>query len=103
MKDFRDLHVWRKVHLLTSASYRVTNEFPRQEMHGTCSQTTKMLRRYLNIATGSGSELESPFLLAHDLKFINENDYLDLNNGIVEGKRTLAALARRVKPERFAS
>jgi four helix bundle protein len=46
-------------------------------------------QRYLNIATGSASELEYHFLLAHDLKFVNEADYRDLNDRVVEVKRML--------------
>jgi four helix bundle protein len=121
MKDFRDLHVWRKAHLLTLASYKVTNGFPKQEMYGMCSQIRRCaasipaniaegcgkrgngeFQRYLNIAAGSASELEYHFLLAHDLQFVNEDDYRDLNNCVVEVKRMLASLARKVEAERFA-
>ena len=38
MKDFRDLQVWHKAHLLVLASYRSTGGFPRQEMYGMTSQ-----------------------------------------------------------------
>jgi four helix bundle protein len=38
MKNFRDLQVWEKAHSLTLASYKVTNEFPKQEMYGMSSQ-----------------------------------------------------------------
>jgi four helix bundle protein len=38
MKDFRDLQVWHKAHSLTLATYRVTSEFPKQEMYGLTSQ-----------------------------------------------------------------
>ena len=38
MKDFRDLTVWRKAHELTLAVYRVTEEFPKHEIHGLTSQ-----------------------------------------------------------------
>jgi len=59
-------------------------------------------QRYLNIAAGSASELEYHFLLAHDLKFVNEADYRDLNDRVVEVKRMLAALARKVEFDRLA-
>ncbi len=59
-------------------------------------------QRFLNIATGSESEPEYHFLLARDLSFINEADYQDLNNYVVEVKRMLASLARKVEAERFA-
>jgi hypothetical protein len=60
-------------------------------------------QRFLNIACGSASELEYHFLLARDLAFLSEADYQKLNHGVVEVKRMLASLARKVEAERFAS
>ena len=37
MKNFRNLKVWEKAHLLTLDSYGVTNSFPRQELFGITS------------------------------------------------------------------
>jgi four helix bundle protein len=121
MKNFRDLQVWEKAHLLTLASYRITNAFPKQEMYRMSSQIRRCaasipaniaegcgkrgngeFQRFLNIATGSASELEYHFLLARDLNFINEADYQDLNDNVIEVKRMLASLARKVEAERFA-
>jgi four helix bundle protein len=58
---------------------------------------------FLNIAGGSASELEYHFLLAKDLAFLSAVDYHKPNDGVVEVKRMLAALARKVEAERFAS
>ncbi len=38
MKDFRELKVWRKAHVLTLSAYRMTAGFPRQELFGLSSQ-----------------------------------------------------------------
>jgi hypothetical protein len=38
----------------------------------------------------------SIFLLARDLAFLNDLDYQKLNNAVVEVKRMLASLARKV-------
>jgi four helix bundle protein len=94
MKDFRDLQVWHKAHLLTLSSYRVTEAFPKAETYGITIQIRRCaasiaaniaegcgkrgnseFRRFLNIASGSASELEYHFLLARDLTFLNELDY----------------------------
>jgi four helix bundle protein len=121
MKDFRDLQVWHKAHLLVLASYRSTGGFPKQEVYGITSQIRRCaasiaaniaegcgkrgngeFQRYLNIAAGSASELEYHFLLARDLGLLGETDYHQLNSDIVEVKRMLASLIRKVEGERLA-
>ncbi len=93
MKDFRDLLVWRKAHLLALASYRSTQDFPKQEMYGLTIQIRRCagsiaaniaegcgkrrnaeFHRFLNIAADSASELEYHFLLSKDLGFITLKD-----------------------------
>jgi four helix bundle protein len=122
MKDFRDLLVWRKAHLLALASYRWTQDFPKQETYGLTIQIRRCaasiaaniaegcgkrgnaeFHRFLNIASGSASELEYHFLLSKDLGFIDAERYEQLNSGVVEVKRMLASLARKVNEERRAS
>ena len=38
MRDFRELKVWEKAHLLTIKIYKVTEEFPREKLYGLISQ-----------------------------------------------------------------
>jgi len=121
MKDFRDLIVWRKAHLLTLAAYKATTGFPRQELYGMTSQIRRCaasiaaniaegcgkrgnpeFQRFLGIAVGSASELEYHFLLAHDLDFLDAVSYQKLNSAVVEVKRMLSALIRKVEAERLA-
>jgi four helix bundle protein len=122
MKDFRSLQVWDKAHQLTLCSYRVTATFPKSELYGMTSQIRRCaasiaaniaegcgkrgngeFQRFLNIAAGSASELEYHFLLARDLGYLNETDYPALNAAVVEVKRMLASLARKVEEDRLAS
>jgi four helix bundle protein len=89
MKDFRDLRVWRKAHELTLLAYRCTATFPREELYGLTSQIRRCaasvaaniaegcgkrgnaeFQRFLNISTGSASELEYHFLLSRDLHLL---------------------------------
>jgi len=51
---------------------------------------------------GSASELEYHFLLAHDLGFLSDLDYTQLNLAVVEIKRMLASLVRKVEADRRA-
>ena len=86
MKDFRQLKVWEKAHLLTLKVYELSNHFPKEETFGITSQIRRAcasiptyiaegcgrngdaeLLRFLSIASGSASELEYLFQLIFDL------------------------------------
>jgi len=121
MKSFRDLRVWEKAHFLALESYRATNCFPKGEVFGLTSQIRRAavsiaaniaegcgkrgnaeFQRFLNIACGSASELEYHFLLAHDLRLLDDRVYSELNTNVVEVKRMLSALARKIEGDRLA-
>lgn len=121
MKDFRSLRVWQKAHQVTLMAYRHTAGLPREERYGLTSQIRRCagsvaaniaegcgkrgnaeFQRFLNISSGSASELEYHVLLARDLKFLAEADYNKLHGEVVEVKRMLAALVRRIEQERLA-
>jgi four helix bundle protein len=119
MKDFRDLKVWEKGHQLTLALYKVTKTFPTDERFGLVSQIRRCtasipaniaegcgkrghgeFSRYLQIATGSASEVEYHLLLSKDLEYIGVQDYAMLAKQVVEIKKMLAALIAKVEGER---
>jgi len=122
MKNFRDLYVWRKAHVLTMSCYKFTTNFPRDELYGITSQTRRCaasiaaniaegcgkrsnaeFQRFLGIAAGSASELEYHFLLARDLELLSRDDYEALNSAVLEVKRMLAALIVKIEHERQLS
>jgi four helix bundle protein len=119
MKSFRSLKVWEKAHLLTLKSYAATSKFPREELYGLTSQIRRCaasipaniaegcgkrgnveFARFLGIASGSASELEYHYLLAHDLNMLDRDTYKELANAIVEIKRMLASLIAKIETER---
>jgi four helix bundle protein len=116
MRDFREIKVWSKAHLLTLEIYKVTIKFPREEVYGITSQLRRSsasiaaniaegfgrggnreLARFLQIAMGSACEVEYHVLLSKDLNLINKLIYADLNERIVEIKRMLASLLLKVR------
>jgi four helix bundle protein len=118
MQDFRNLKVWQKSHGLTLAVYRCSAEFPRAEMFGLTSQIRRSsssvptniaegcgrgsdsdFRRFLQIAMGSACELDYQLLLARDLTYLPESDYLALSQDLVEIKRMLTSLLQKLRPE----
>ena len=119
MRDFREIKVWAKAHLLTLEVYKVTATFPREETYGLTSQLRRSaasipaniaegfgrggnveLARFLQIGMGSASEVEYHILLARDLNLLSKKIYDDLNGRIVEVKRMLAALLLKVRRDR---
>jgi len=115
MKNFRDLQVWDKAHKLTLEAYKITQAFPREELYGLTSQIRRSnasiganiaegcgrrgngdFHRFLQNAMGSASELEYHILLAHDLGILPPPKFKDLNTNIVEVKRMLSALIRKL-------
>ena len=116
MKDFRTLHVWKKAHALTLHVYKTTNNFPKEELFGLASQMRRSSssiptniaegcgrgsdaesRRFLQIAFGSLSELDYQLILAGDLGFVGSERQAELAASLVEIRRMLATLIRKVK------
>jgi four helix bundle protein len=90
MKDFRNLQVWEKSHMLTLSNYDATRPFPREELFGLSSQIRRAaasiptniaegcgrssdpdFARFLQIAFGSACEVEYHLILARDLRYVD--------------------------------
>jgi four helix bundle protein len=88
-KSFRDLRVWQLGKALVLDTYRVTQEFPRDERFGLVAQLRraavsipsniaegfnrhhrKEYRQFLFVALGSCGELETQVEVAHELGYI---------------------------------
>jgi four helix bundle protein len=118
MRDFKNLAVWQKAHQLTLDIYASTASFPRDEIYGLTSQirrasssiganiaegcgrdSTADFNRFLTIAMGSASELESHLLLARDLGFLQLPRFESLIGNTVEVKRMLTVFMQRLQSE----
>ena len=122
MEDFKDLRVWAKAHELTLALYQKTRAFPKEEMYGLTSQLRRAaasiganiaegcgrrsdaeMRRFVQIARGSANEVEYHLLLAKDLDFLSDEDHKNLEAGVLEIQRMLAALVQTLRLPGLAS
>ncbi len=116
MRNFRELKVWRKSHSLTLAVYEATVAFPKQELYGLTGQVRRSaasvpaniaegcgrngdaeLARFLQIASGSASELEYHLLLAHELKLLKTPEYETLAREVTEIKRMLTSFIQKLR------
>ena len=116
MRNYEDLEVWQKAHALTVQLYRITERFPRTEMFGLTSQIRRAagsiganlaegcgrwgeveLARYVQIAMGSGSELQNHLRLAKDLGFVVESDYRASMKAIIGVRQMLTALLQTLR------
>ncbi|MCL4503129.1 MAG: four helix bundle protein [Deltaproteobacteria bacterium] len=118
MKDFKKQKVWQKSHQLTLDIYKVTGNFPREEVYGLTNQIRRScasipaniaegcgrnrdadFSRFLQIAMGSAAELEYHLLLSHDLCILNDSDYEKLSERTVEVKQMLTSFIKKLKAD----
>jgi four helix bundle protein len=118
MQDFKKLSVWQKGHQLNMAVYRATETFPKDERYGLVSQMGRAsvsipaniaegcgrntggdLIRFLDIAMGSGSELEYYVLMAHELGYVDQSTHDSLERQLIEVKRMLNSLIQKIRSE----
>ncbi|NMF61118.1 four helix bundle protein [Pseudanabaena yagii] len=116
MKDFKELKVWQRSHQITLKIYKITSNFPKEELYGLVSQMRRSsssiptniaegcgrgsdadFARFLQIAMGSASELEYQLLLSVDLGFINQEAYQAINPELIETKRMLNSLLQKLR------
>src|SRR3989304_5149159 len=118
MRDFREVKVWEKGHILALAVYKATATFPKEERYGLTSQVRRSaasipaniaegcgrngdaeLARFLQIAMGSASELEYHLLLARDLDLLNSSDYEKLTDEVIDVKRMLTSFIQKLRAD----
>ena len=116
IRTFRDLLVWRRAFALCVEVYRHTEAFPNHERFGLSAELRKTARsvvynvaeghrrkstveyvRFLDIARGSAGELETQFLLAQALNYLDPKASIDLLDALSEIDRMLITLMRRLR------
>jgi four helix bundle protein len=116
MRNYKDLQVWRRSHNLTIQIYKITYSFPKEELYSLTSQIRRAsssiptniaegcgrgsevdFARFLQISLGSAYETEYELLLAHELEYINKDDYYPLLKEISEIIKMLTRLIFFVK------
>lgn len=114
-KSFEDIDIWKKAHQFVLDVYRLTENFPKQEMFGLTSQFRRAAIsipanfaegfkksgkadkiRFYNIAQGSLEECRYYLILANDLGY---GSTLELKLRIEEVGRMLGGYIKRIKDD----
>lgn len=108
MKTFKEIIAWQKAYALTLTIYQLTSDFPRCEEFGLKSQirrasvsiisniaegfkkiTPKERIQFYKIAEASLEEVKCQTMLAKDLKYLKNEDYIRLEKQENETGRVL--------------
>jgi len=116
VQNYKDLKVWEKAHFVTLEIYKITKDFPKEEVYGLTSQmrrsaisvpaniaegcgkfTKPDFANFLQIALGSANETEYYLLLAKDLKYLDNQAFTNLLAEINQFKAMLIGLINKVR------
>jgi four helix bundle protein len=120
VKSYRDLTVWQKAMDLVEESYRITQNLPKTETYNLISQIQRAsvsipaniaegkgrkhlgdYLRHLSIANGSLMELETHWLIAVRLKYIDNNQLLRIWQLTDEVGKMLSVLMEKLENIKF--
>lgn len=101
--SFEKLIAWQKGRELAQMIYKITKKFPKDETFELISQmrrctisiasnlaegsgrnSPKDKARFSEIAYGSSLELLNQIILSHDFEYINEDEYIQIREKIIE-------------------
>jgi four helix bundle protein len=117
MQDFKKLLVWQKAHELALLTYRVTADFPKEELFGLRNTLRKTsidipgliadgcardnnseFSRAIANAIALANRMEYYALIARDLELLNEQVHLEYAESIIEVRKMLSGFNQRLVP-----
>ena len=119
VKQYSDLVAWQKAVDLVTEVYRITKNFPKEEVYGLTSQLrraavsvpsniaegqsrgSREFAHFLSIALGSLSELETQMIIARRLGYVQESELATFTQMAGETGRLIHGLSRSI--ERLAT
>ena len=113
---FEEIKAWQKAHNTTLEIYRLTNETNLKSDFGLKDQmrrasisigsniaegfernSNKQFIYFLNVSKASSAELRSQLLLAKDLNYITENEYINSRTQLLELNKMISGLMNYLK------
>jgi four helix bundle protein len=111
IKTFKDLMVWQEGHKLVIMVYKLTQKFPKSELFGLVSQmrravisitsniaegfgrrTYKDRMQFYYMSQGSLTEVKNQLLVAKDIGYTNNVEYLEIEKQADQTHRLLQGL-----------
>ena len=118
MRDYKKYDIWKLSHLLTLEIYKITENYPKEEIFGLTSQIRRAsssiginivegcgrgsdedFKRFLRNASGSAFEVEYILLLSKDLNYISEEKFLELSPKAEELKMKISKLILKIEED----
>ena len=115
MQDFYKLSFWERSHKLVLIYYKLTKNYPKEEIFGLVSQIGRssssiptniaegcgrnskpQLRNFLQIATGSISELQYQTLLSLELGYISKEDFSYLDSELIQIRKMIFSYSSKL-------
>ena len=115
MQDFKNLLVWQKAHELALYTYRVTADFPKEELfglrntlrktsidipgliaEGSAKDNNAEFSRAIANAIALASRMEYYALVARDLQLIGKQVHSEYSNHIIEVRKMLSGFNQRL-------
>jgi len=115
IQSFKDLRIWQKGIEIVEDIYRMTRNYPKEELYGLSSQMrrasisipsniaegfkrfhNKEYKRFLYITLGSSAELETQLIISHKLDYIPKNTMTALSEKIDYLSKMITALMRKL-------
>lgn len=118
MKDYKKLVVWQKAHKLVILVYKVTKNFPKEELFNLTIQlrkaatstptniaegcgkfTQRDFAKFLQDTQGSAQEVEYLSFLSYELGYIKKEVYDQLDSLVNEVKAMLISLIKKIRKD----
>ncbi len=115
IKNFKDLKIWQEGIELVEEIYRITKEFPKEELYGIVNQIrrsavslpsniaegfmrhhNKEFKQFLFIALASSAEVETQLIISKKLRYITKQKLDELSESIDKLNRMIMTLIKRL-------
>jgi len=116
LKSFRELNSWKEGHSLVLEIYKATKTFPKEEMfclisqmrraavsitsniaEGFSRQSYKEKLQFYSISHGSVTEIQNQLLIARDIGYLTQDDFILVANQSVVVHKLISGLIKKTK------